>query len=121
MSKTLLVYLTESVLLLPVPLYCIYQEVWGTGSGWLSGIGYVLAVPLLALYAGSYHGLLAPLYTNGWYYYAVSFLLTGLLCWLGLAWANGASIYGRETWPIALGISAVLGLTGLIPAAILRG
>lgn len=52
MSKTLLVYLTESMLLLPVPLYCIYQELWGGGSGWLSGIGYVLAVPLLALYGG---------------------------------------------------------------------
>lgn len=34
MSKTLLVYLTESVLLLPVPLYCIYQELWGGGK-WL--------------------------------------------------------------------------------------
>lgn len=32
MSKTFFVYLTESVLLLPVPLYCIYQELWGDGK-----------------------------------------------------------------------------------------
>ncbi len=121
MSKMFLVYLAESVLVLPFPLYCIYDERWGAGSGWLSGLGYVLAVPLLALYAGSFHGMAASLYSNGWYYYGVSFVLTGLLCWLGLAWVDGGSIYGKETWPIALGISAIMGLLGLVPAAILRG
>lgn len=121
MFKALLVFLTESVLVLPFPLYCIYEEMWGAGSGWLAGIGYVLAVPLLALYAGSFHGLAGLLYSNGLYYYLVSFVLTGLLCWLGLVWVDGASVYGKETWPVALGISALMGLLGLIPAAILRG
>ncbi len=88
MFKALLVFLAESVLVLPFPLYCIYEEMWGAGSGWLAGIGYVLAVPLLALYAGSFHGLAASLYSNGLYYYLVSFVLTGLLCWLGLVWVD---------------------------------
>lgn len=31
------------------------------------------------------------------------------------------SIYYKETWPIALGISGVIGILGLVPAWILRG
>lgn len=120
MPKALVVYLIEGMLVLPVPLYCIYQELWGMGSGWLSGIGYVLAVPFLALYVGSFHGLAAPLYANGCCYYAVSFFLTACLCWLGLLWFEGSSVFYNGTWPLALGVSGVTGLLGLLPAWILR-
>lgn len=120
MPKTLLFYLIESFVVLPFPLYCLYEQLYKPG-GWLGGINYLLAVPFLALYVGSFHGLAVRLYPNGWSYYLVSFLLTTLICWLGLAWVDGASIYYKETWPIALGISGVIGILGLAPAWILRG
>lgn len=120
MPKVFVVYIVESLVVLPFPLYCIYQEIWGTGSGWLSGIGYVLAVPFLALYVGSFHGLAAPLYSHSLYYYLASFLLTNCLCWLGFILLEGPSVFYSDAWFLAMGISGVTGLLGLLPACILR-
>lgn len=119
MPKIVVFYLIEGLLLLPFPLYCICEELLGT-VGWLRGIGYLLAVPLLALYIGSFHGLAVRLYPNGLSYYLVSFLLTTCICWWGLFFVEGSGIFYKDTWPIALGVSGFIGLLGLIPAYMLR-
>lgn len=120
MSKTVLFYLVEIFVLLPFPLYCICDQLQHPES-WIPGMGYLLAVPLLALYVGSFHGLAVRLYPNGWSYYLVPFLLTTLICWLGLAWVDGRNICYKDTCPLALGIAGGIGLLGLIPAWIVRG
>lgn len=121
MFKALLVFLAESVLVLPFPLYCIYEEMWGAGSGWIGRASVMFWQFLCSPCMRDRFWTGCVVVFKRVILLLVSFVLTGLLCWLGLVWVDGASVYGKETWPVALGISALMGLLGLIPAAILRG